>query len=369
MRGIDTIKAVVYHREDAEEEIVRRFTTLPGRVVMEISEDLSEERVAQVLAKRGFAPKEVVVLKRFMGRLFQPCPCSPRMVRCGYRVINNAFNCVFDCAYCFLNSYLNAYGIQQFVNYRDALNELEIFARENPNQVLRIGSGEFTDSMMYDDVTGFAEECASFCVRYRNIFIELKTKSSNIDHLPRASAGNMVIAWSLNTERAIARYERGAASLTARLDAAGRASASGYYTAFHFDPIILEGDWRQEYREVVDRLFSVADPDAIAWISLGCFRYSPAYRESTRDVATARSLVAAEMFPGTDGKYRYRQSERVEAYTEVLNQIRRHGDIFVYLCMETPAVWRLVFGREFQSDGELEHLFADHLREKFLSRN
>lgn len=368
MRGIDDIKAVVYHREDAEEEIVRRFISLPGRIILEVSEDCSEERAVQTLGKRGFASKEVVVLKRFRGRLFQPCPCSPRMVRCGYRVINNAFNCLFDCAYCFLNSYLNAYGIQQFVNYRDALNELEIFMRENPNQVLRVGSGEFTDSMMYDDLTGFAEECASFCDRYRNIFIELKTKSSNVDHLPRASAGNMVFAWSLNTERAIARYERGAASLNARLNAAGRAAASGYCTAFHFDPIILEGNWRQEYRKIVDHLFSVVDSDTVAWISLGCFRYSPAYRESTRDMTAARFLVAAEMFPGMDGKYRYRQSERVEAYAEILNQIKRHCDTFVYLCMETPAVWRLVFGREFQSDGELEHLFADHLREKFVRR-
>ena len=369
MREIDNIKAVVYHREDAEKEIVRRFTSLPGRVVMEVSEDFSEQRAARVLANRGFASKEVVILKRFRGRLFQPCPCSPRMVRCGYRVVNNAFNCVFDCAYCFLNSYLNAYGIQQFVNYRDALNELEIVARANPNQVLRVGSGEFTDSMMYDNVTGFAEECASFCDRYRNIFIELKTKSSNIDHLPRATSRNMVLAWSLNTDRAITRYERGAASLNARLEAAGRAAALGYCTAFHFDPIIIEGDWRQEYREIVDRLFSVADPNAIAWISLGCFRYSPAYRESIRDMTAARSLVAAEMFPGTDGKYRYRQSVRVEAYTEVLNHIRRHSDTFVYLCMETPAVWRFVFGREFQSDGELEQVFAEHLRERFLCRN
>jgi spore photoproduct lyase len=367
MRTVDDIRAVIYRREDAAEHIVGKFLALPDRHLVELAGDETEDYAVEQLREHGYRSKEILVLKRFRGRLFQACPCSPGMVRCGYHLVNTAFNCLYDCAYCFLNSYLNASGIVQFINAERALEELDAYAGDEPGRVIRVGTGEFTDSLMLDGTTGFSGACAALSARHRNLFLELKTKSACVGRLlDLAEWGNMVIAWSLNTPAHIARYESGAATLEERLDAAAAVSGAGYLTAFHFDPIIMEGEWPDAYRDVVDRLFRAVSPGRVAWISMGCFRYIPGFREAGRESAGARALVSAEMFPGPDGKYRYMQNRRVDAYRILLERIRRYGDPFVYLCMETDAVWRGVFNREFKAGDGTGPVFSANLMRRFM---
>jgi spore photoproduct lyase len=79
----------------------------------------------------------------------------------------------------------------------------------------------------------------------------------------------------------------------------------------------------------------------VAWISLGTFRYPPGLKQHIG----SPELLAAELVPCRDGKYRYLQPVRSRLYRGLVEELARQVESPVYLCMESPAVWRSVFGR------------------------
>lgn len=368
MRTINDVKVIIHFREDRDNPIVRRFLDLEKKEIIECVDDRELEQAVELMKRRSVPSKEAVILKRFQGRMFQKCPGSPGMICCNYLILNIGFNCLYNCTYCYLNYYLNSYGLIQFINVEDSLRLVWDKVREDRNKAYRIGNGEYTDSLMFDDVTGIGASLVTGAAQYRNLFIELKTKSDNIRHLlDIKEKGNAVLAWSLNTTRNIELYEGGTAGLEERLESAAAACAAGYLTAFHFDPIIIGGGTIDEYLDVVDRIFKKVDPERVAWISLGCFRYSLGFKEIIRKVFPGQNLTTAEMFPGPDGKFRYLKKTRIAAYTAMLDRIRSHADVpFVYLCMESESVWREVFNVDYRSSEDLEQAFSLHLKEKFL---
>jgi spore photoproduct lyase len=354
MRSIDSVKIIIYDRDDASHPIVRKFLRLHGKKTVECGSHRPMDDVIESLRRGGNASKDVLILKKFKGRIFQLCPGTPNMICCNYMLMNTGFNCVYDCTYCFLNSYLNSYGIVQFINLDVSFSEIEEIIKEK--DVIRIGTGEFTDSLMFDEITGLGTGLIQEASRYRNLFLELKTKSDNIAHLLAIrKKGNSVLAWSLNTDRNVRLYESGTAGLEQRIRAAAVACRAGYLVAFHFDPIILYEGWREEYLDVVDRLFSAIDAERVSWISLGCFRHSPAFKERMAELFPCQGLTLEEMFPGSDGKYRYLKKVRIEAYAALLGRIRSFSDnVFVYLCMESGSVWKEVFDVEYRNSADLE---------------
>ena len=368
MKTVADIRHVLHLSADRDNPMVRRFLALEGKERIECAGDGELRDAADRLRREGVPSKEVLILKEFPGRLFQKCPGSPGMICCNYLLINTGFNCLYNCTYCYLNSYLNSYGIVQFINTGRMTAEIDLhLAERKDGRVMRIGTGEFTDSLMMDEVTGICAELADRYAGEPGLMLEFKTKSDNIGHLldlPRR--GNTVLAWSLNTVRNIARYEEGSADLERRLAAAGRACGAGYLLAFHFDPVILRDGWEVDYERVMDLLFESVDPERIAWISLGGFRHSPGFRECIAPLFPDEDLTAAELFPGKDGKFRYLKSVRVAMYRHMAERIRdRAGKTFLYLCMESREVWRDVFGKEYGTSDDLEQEMSDHLKREF----
>jgi spore photoproduct lyase len=221
---------------------------------------------------------------------------------------------------------------------------------------------------MFDEVTGIGADLIAEAARYPGLFLELKTKSDNIGHLLKIrEKGNAVLAWSLNTAGNIEQYEKGTATLEERLNAAAAACGAGYLTAFHFDPIIADGARIDAYLDIVDVLFKKVDAARVAWISMGCFRYSPGFKEIISAIFPGQRLTTAEMFPGPDGKFRYLKKTRVAIYRAMLDRIRSHTTTpFVYLCMESDGVWRDVFNVEYSASRDLESAFSTHLKKSFL---
>jgi spore photoproduct lyase len=149
--------------------------------------------------------------------------------------------------------------------------------------------------------------------------------------------------------------ERGAATLDQRLDAARRCHRAGYRLAFHFDPILHYDGWEEGYRATVEAIFDAVPPESIAWISLGCFRYTPGLERTIRERHPRSRYIYGEFVLGGDKKMRYPQPLRVHIYARMMECIRRAGgeDVKVYFCMENAAVWRRVMGRCPRNNAEL----------------
>ncbi|HEY1405440.1 MAG TPA: hypothetical protein VF857_02415, partial [Spirochaetota bacterium] len=234
------------------------------------------------------------------------------------------------------------------------------------DKICRIGTGEFTDSLMIDEQTALSQLLIQRCAGHKNIFLELKTKSSNIEHLLDVEdKGNAVIAWSLNTPRNIEKYEFGTASLAERLNAAQKASEAGYWVSFHFDPVIRYAGWEREYAQVLEQIFSRIDHRKILWISVGGFRFTREFKGTMREHFPNEDITLDEFVPCPDGKLRYFKPLRIEIYSLFRDIISRQTDApFLYMCMESADMWDLVFGKDYSSSDDLEREMIEFVRVK-----
>jgi len=238
----------------------------------------------------------------------------------------------------------------------------------HPARLYRIGTGEFTDSLLLDPWTQFSQELVPFFARQSNAVLELKTKTDfiqNLQHLDHG--GHTIVAWSLNAPAIRKREESAAASLKTRLEAARLVADWGYKLAFHFDPMIEFAEWQKGYGQVLDQLFSRINPDDVVWISLGAFRFMPELKPIIQQRHPATNIVYGEFIRGLDGKMRYFSEIRTELYSFMVERIRQFDpDLCVYLCMEGEDIWRQVFGFSPEDKGGLPNMLDDAVKARMI---
>ena len=104
--------------------------------------------------------------------------------------------------------------------------------------------------------------------------------------------------------------------------------------------------------EQVCRALSAQD---VAYISMGSLRFTPALKPVVQARFPKNRLMSAELFPGADGKMRYFKPLRTEMYANMVGWIRRYMPATpIYLCMESHAVWRKVFGMAPACNADME---------------
>ena len=292
------------------------------------------------------AGKRILVLTRNRGRFLEECPGAGAEICCNYYVLNFAANCPFECSYCILQSYLNTPALIVFTNEDDLYFQVRERLDRDPLRTFRIGTGELADSMALENITGYASRLVLFFASLSNGILELKTKSDKMDSLESLAHNNhTVVSWSVNSKFICRTEELKAASLEARLQAARRCQNWGYRVGFHFDPLVYYEGWEPDYREVVREIFRAVDPSGIAWISLGCLRFTPDLRRIVRERFPKSIVPQGEFVPGHHGKLRYFRPIRQEMYGKMYSWIREWApDVFIYLCMESRLVWEKSFG-------------------------
>lgn len=266
------------------------------------------------------------------------CPCTKGHLRCGYWIFNLGFGCPFDCSYCFLQHYANFPGIILPANLDDFFDKSQDFF-DKIKRPIRIGTGEFCDSLALDDITEYSLQLIPY-FKNKNVTFELKTKSDRVDNLLKTvSAANIVISWSLNPPSIIETEELATADLGQRLQAARAVQEKGYRIGFHFDPIIHCDDWQSLYQGVVKRLYGTVKPP-FAWISLGTLRCNRQLKSIVEQRFPKSNIFYGELLMGDDKKLRYPEFLRLQIYKSMLKWIRSYDKKTpVYLCMESKDIW------------------------------
>ena len=182
--------------------------------------------------------KKILFLTRNKGAFIKQCPGTRAYTCCDYKILHIGTFCTMDCTYCILQSYFHPPVLQYFVNHDDLLAELDrLFSKKT---VTRIGTGEFTDSMIWEVWTDLSSLLVPKFSNQSNAVLELKTKTTAIEGLKQLRHNRKtIVAWSLNTNRIIRDEERQTASLSARLRAAAKCESWGYPLGFHFYPMVI----------------------------------------------------------------------------------------------------------------------------------
>ncbi len=308
--------------------------------------------------------KRHLFITHFYGRRLKPCPGTSNHICCGYFVINAVTNCPMDCAYCVLQGYLNNPLLTLYSNWDDLLGEINDFLSINPHSLIRLGTGELSDSLALESIFPFSQFLIPFFAERENCIVELKTKSANVDPaLEMDHRGKTVISWSLNSPKIAERDERRTASLQERIAAARTCQEKGYPLGFHFDPLIYHDGWEKGYQETIRQLFKEVDPKRVLWISLGGFRYPPDLKAIAQERFPNTEVFLGELFPGRDAKFRYLREIRTEMYRKMAEWLKEADpDLFVYLCMESREVWEKVYGWAPENSHHLNRMFEERVR-------
>jgi len=271
----------------------------------------------------------------------KPCPCSQGNAGCGYNLINLGFGCRFECEYCFLQQYQNLHAILLPANVQAFLDKIdEASFRKGPFDRVRIGSGEFTDSLVFDELTQYSQDLVPFFRQRPHLQFEFKTKSTCIEGLlKQEGAENVVVGWSVNATEFIKEVEHFTPSLTQRLAAAQKVAQAGYRLGFHFDPVVPFEDWQKAYALAAQQLADSVPNDKVAWISVGLLRFSRELKKAVENRFPENWILDGEFMLEFDGKMRYPEKLRQEVYESFVPHLKKlFPKAVVYVCMEKPKI-------------------------------
>jgi len=291
--------------------------------------------------------KKQLFLCKNRGLFFKPCPGTREYQCCDYQVLNTGMNCPMDCVYCILQAYLNSPWLTFYVNIETLFCELDETFYNNKDKFFRIGTGEFTDSLAIDRLTGLSKLLVRYFAKQKNAVLELKTKSGVIENLKDLQHnGNTVISWSLNSPTIMKKEEIRSATLEERLEAAKCCAEMGYKLAFHFDPIIDHPGWQKGYAQTIQRLYEKVPADSIVWISMGALRFIPTLKEIGLQRFPFSKIYYEEFIEGLDSKSRYFRPNRVKLYQFIYTCLKEKASerTCIYFCMESNEIWQEVMG-------------------------
>ena len=324
-----------------EVETIQTNSGMPGITVNDIAAVYKDILSAKDPVTKG---KSTLILTANKGRFIRTCPGTRYYNCCGYEILNIGTFCDMDCAYCILQAYFHPPVMQYYVNHDSMLKELEEAFRLG--KIRRIGTGEFTDSLIWEKWTDLSSLLVPKFAGQSTAVLELKTKTTNIEKLGHIDHNRKtIVSWSLNTERIINSEERNTASLQERLAAAKTCQDWGYPLSFHFDPLLIYEGCEIDYLRVLDLLFSSINPDQIVWISLGTFRFMPDLKQIIQHRFAESRIVYGEFILGLDNKMRYFKPLRIALYQKMVAYIKEAApQVTVYFCMEDDEVWEKTIG-------------------------
>ena len=307
--------------------------------------------------------KEVLILAKNRGDFLKKCPGTKYYRCCNYQILHVGSFCPMDCSYCILQTYFHPPVISFFLNQEKMEKELKerVFSS---NKIWRIGTGEFTDSLVWDEFFNYSKYLVNIFKSQKRAILELKTKTVNIENLLDLDHNNKIIlSWSLNTPKVISEDERNTTTLEQRLEAASVCEKKGYKLAFHFDPIIIYPGAAEEYKKAVRKIFEYVSPENIVYISIGTFRFMPDLKDIIKKRFEKSKIWCGEFFPGTDNKMRYLKPLRIDIYKQIHDEFMKiDKNLCLYFCMEDDVVWERVFGYEPKAKGGLPVILDESVK-------
>ncbi len=298
-------------------------------------------------------------------KVFGFCPvCSEKTHCCNLRVIDAVTGCPFSCNYCTIQTF---YGDKAYVdaNFDEKLSAIQL----EKNKLYHIGTGQSSDSLVWGNKYGILDSLFKFAVKYPLAMVELKTKSSNIEHLLNNDVPkNIFCSWSLNPELIIENEEKGTASLKERLSAARKLCDKGMKVGFHFHPMMYYEGFAKDYDEICQEIFQNFDAKEILFVSIGTLTFIKPVIAAIRKRGGTSKVLQMPFTKDPHSKLSYPLTTKYKLYKQLYKSLASIREkVFMYLCMEEAFIWKEVFGYHYTNNEELEELLAQEIRAKLYS--
>ncbi|MCD2449549.1 DNA photolyase [Methylicorpusculum oleiharenae] len=218
---------------------------------------------------------------------------------------SHMLNCLYDCRYCFLQGMYQSAHFVLFVNYEDYQQEILRISQSAGNEMTHFFSGYDCDSLALEPVTGFAESFLPVFETLPNAWLELRTKSTQVRTLlERRPHPRCVVAFSLSPDSVAKAIEDKAPSLDRRLIALSKLQTAGWPIGLRFDPLIYYRDFKSDYRQFFERVFSIIELNQLHSVSLGVFRLPEHYFKKMHKLYPEEKLFSGPLI-SAEGKVSY----------------------------------------------------------------
>lgn len=254
----------------------------------------------------------------------------------------HAYNCIYECNYCYLQGYFHSPDMVLFLNHNEIIAQMQATLLEHQELIqsgkrLWFHAGEFSDSLALTHFTQELEQYHQFFEQNPEAMWELRTKSVNIKSIEKLKAlPNMVCSFSLSPSAVAKANDLKTPSTKARLKAIEKLLKQGHKIAIHLDPIILTQDFKAQYKELLQEIAQSIDVLKIEYISLGVVRFSSdVYAQVQRNYPETEYLHK-EFITADDGKIKYPRPIRNWILSTVKQICLDQGipEERIYLCME-----------------------------------
>lgn len=280
-----------------------------------------------------------IFLARKEGQLLKLAPDAYGSAGEPHYYFIHAYNCIYECQYCYLQGYFNTPDIVLFINHEEIILEMEKALKLHNGKVW-FHAGEFSDSLALAHLTGELQLYHEFCRRNPDAIIELRTKSVNIRELEKLTPlPNFIVSFSLSPESMAKRVDLKTPSTHSRLRAMSNLQKAGWKVGAHFDPIIYEDKFSLRYLELLKAMRDLGLTQNLEYLSLGVVRFTKdVYREVERNYPDS-VLHSGPMVKSFDGKVRYHRPMRMWIMNKVKDVSIESGipQEKIYLCMEEHA--------------------------------
>lgn len=249
----------------------------------------------------------------------------------------HAYNCIYECEYCYLQGYFRSPDLVLFVNHDEIRNEMTRILEQH-NTTVWFHAGEFSDSLALGHITDEWRDYEKWLRENPMAKLELRTKSANLKALQNVPPNkNLVISYSLSPAKIAKKIDRLAAPIEARLRAAKKLQERGFSIGLHLDPIVLMNDTLYEYESLIDMISTYIELKKIEYVSVGIVRFPADVYKQVESNYPQSIIFSQEFTTGTDGKKRCAKPIRMHALRAIRHMLIRKGaqDEKVYLCMET----------------------------------
>lgn len=253
----------------------------------------------------------------------------------------HAYNCIYECNYCYLQGYFQSPDIVIFLNHEEIGAEIkrlaDEFALSDPGKKIWFHAGEYSDSLALSHLTG---ELPAYFKLFRdlpNARLELRTKSVNIKELLKEKASpNIITSFSLAPDHRTRINDLKTPPLRSRLEAIRQLHEQGHPIGIHFDPIILDNQVEESYSALINDLTIVLPPDAWEYVSIGVVRFTKNVYHQVMKNYPDTDFLADDFITSFDGKMRYNRPTRMWLLGKVKSLLIEAGidPQKIYECME-----------------------------------
>ncbi|MCD6360727.1 MAG: hypothetical protein J7M38_07660, partial [Armatimonadetes bacterium] len=265
--------------------------------------------------------------------------------------IHSIWGCHYRCAYCSLGHYINLMmNLEQFV---DTLDE-EIATHAPDQRLFQYDNG--TDLPAFEPEYGGSQLLVEYFADRPGQFLELYVgKSASVDFLLDLDhRGHTVCCWSLAGLTQSTRFERVAADMHQRIEAARKCQEAGYHVRMRFSPFIPVRNWREECTEMIEALFADVQPDVITFETIRFMGYEAIMRDFDPDLLDPEfvEVMAATRDTKTQHGEEVPMDYRRAMYRYIIDELERVSPQTPYaFCREARTTWEYFaddFGRHRQ---------------------